>query len=467
MCPKCAPAPSGVADGAGSVKPSCPRHPPRDPPDLVRRRRSPEGRFASLRDGPAAHLSPGRRRRREAGYGGGWIMSNCRGAGAGCRSRCLRADLLGSCGRIRRRAIRRGAAVGPGTRTCTAGGCPRTRRARSASRDSAARPHLDAPLDRGLERLPRRYEVAVRPDGVEVQVGERGVALSGGMPVHRPQLRVVRVAELIQVGRRGDPPSPLRDVVLLGIGRDDPLVHGRQEPAASGATAQYDALSAVQAPRVRLARVGAAARRDDDLAGAQAAQGSFDWSQERLNRLLWRRSRHDASAYERQRHEHFEQPRIGVGVDVFELAGIEGLQELWPTQLQRVARNPVEVGRRLGGAQLTYFNGCMALGDRHRHSPLRLCTGSSQGRPHVSVYRVPPTETTRAVAAGAPSHDRAGPVRERCRSSPPGAAADKLGRISFQRGYRSSSGYSPRPGNSEPGRLGNLRLVSEGLERGS
>ncbi len=42
------------------------RSPPAEP---VRLHRPPEGRCASLRDGPAAHPSPGRCRRRRAGYG--------------------------------------------------------------------------------------------------------------------------------------------------------------------------------------------------------------------------------------------------------------------------------------------------------------------------------------------------------------------------------------------------------------
>jgi hypothetical protein len=48
----------------------------------------------------------------------------------------------------------------------------------------------------------------------------------------------------------------------------------------------------------------------------------------RSHRLVRRRSRHGASAYEGQRHEHVEQPWVGIGVDVVELAFIEGHEEL-------------------------------------------------------------------------------------------------------------------------------------------
>src|SRR5919112_2858213 len=95
-------------------------------------------------------------------------------------------------------------------------------------------------------------------------------------------------------GRRGDPPAPLLDVVLLGVSRDDPVVHGRQEPAAGRFTAQYEAVSAVQAPDVRLARGRATAGRDEDLARAEAGHRSFERCQERFDRLIRRRSRHKA-----------------------------------------------------------------------------------------------------------------------------------------------------------------------------
>jgi integrase-like protein len=47
------------------------------------------------------------------------------------------------------------------------------------------------------------------------------------------------------------------------------VAHGRQEPATGRASAQHEAVSAVQAPDVRLARVRPAAGWDDDLADAQ------------------------------------------------------------------------------------------------------------------------------------------------------------------------------------------------------
>ena len=118
-----------------------------------------------------------------------------------------------------------------------------------------------------------------------------------------------------------------------GVGRDDPVVHGRQEPAAGRVTTQDKAVSTVEAPQVRLARRRAAARRNDDLAGAEAGHRSFERGQERFDRLVWRRSRHEASAYEGQGHEHVEQPGMGIGIDVVERALVQGGEELLPAQV--------------------------------------------------------------------------------------------------------------------------------------
>ena len=115
-----------------------------------------------------------------------------------------------------------------------------------------------------------------------------------------------------------------------GVGRDDPVVHGRQEPAAGRVTAQDEAVSAVQAPDVRLARGGATAGRDEDLARAEAGHRSFERGQERFDRLIRRRSRHEASAYEGQRHEHVEQPGVIIGIDVVELALVEAARNSSP-----------------------------------------------------------------------------------------------------------------------------------------
>src|SRR3712207_6348962 len=124
----------------------------------------------------------------------------------------------------------------------TAGECPRTRPARCATGDSAAPPPsrcTTAPPTRGSVAAWRSARRGGRCRGAGA---ESRVTPAGRVPVHRPEFGVVRGPEPVQVGRRGDPPAPRLDVVLLGVGRDDPVVHGRQEPAAGRVTAQYEAV---------------------------------------------------------------------------------------------------------------------------------------------------------------------------------------------------------------------------------